>query len=583
MGLPAALKAHASKDYITAAVHYQRALDQKDFKPILFQNYGALLRQLRKNDQAKKVYEQGISLYPDEHTISRNYANLIRESSPAQALAIHFGLLHKSLKSISDEDDVPDLLPVIQILKEMQCYSWALDVCKTSLRSTKLTAQVAIEILNITTKLGDSPRSSDSLLKLENILCSVFSNSDSDLQCEFLYSLSWLYFEARDLQKAVALLSQARNSCDKSRLEDSSSQSKVIKMNDIACWNAATILLKSQDLLLGWKLFDSGLRAPAPGPQAWQRALPKPFTHSEIQIWRGESLNGKSLLLLEEQAVGDVMQFMTLLPALIDESSHISVLVNDRLLPIYRRFYSTNKYKDKISIISFDDIKQRRIQAASFDFQSPLGSICQYRFSHPKLYGSYLPSVSVDKNYASCLRKKYLKTSGANTYKKIIGISWRGGGTHSRIKQKSISTTHFQTIMEGFDDILFVSLQYGDVGAAINKWASNDVHVLHDSDINPLKSMDNWLAQVSVCDAVISVANTTIHGSGGLNIPTLCLLSSHSDWRWFDDSAVNTSYWYPSVGIARESIDSSWTNAIQQAREWIESDCHISWSTSYNV
>ena len=66
MGLPAALKAHASKDFTTAAVHYQRALDQKDFKPVLFQNYGALLRQLNKSDQARSVYEQGISLYPNE-------------------------------------------------------------------------------------------------------------------------------------------------------------------------------------------------------------------------------------------------------------------------------------------------------------------------------------------------------------------------------------------------------------------------------------------------------------------------------------------------------------------------------------
>ena len=117
-------------------------------------------------------------------------------------------------------------------------------------------------------------------------------------------------------------------------------------MNDITCWNASTILLKAQDFALGWQLFDSGLRAPAPGPQAWQRALPKPFTHSEIEIWRGENLAGKNLLLLEEQAVGDVMQFLTLLPELIAEAAHVSVLVNNRLLPIYRRFYGSKKIRE---------------------------------------------------------------------------------------------------------------------------------------------------------------------------------------------------------------------------------------------
>ena len=42
--------------------------------------------------------------------------------------------------------------------------------------------------------------------------------------------------------------------------------------------------------------------------------------------------------------------------------------------------------------------------------------------------------------------------------------------------------------------------------------------------------MDNWLDQVNACDGVVSIANTTIHGAGGLNIPTLCLLGSSSDW-----------------------------------------------------
>ena len=84
--------------------------------------------------------------------------------------------------------------------------------------------------------------------------------------------------------------------------------------------------------------------------------------------------------------------------------------------------------------------------------------------------------------------------------------------------------------------------------------------------------MDTWLSQVSLCDAVISVANTTIHGAGGLNIPTMCLLSRHADWRWFDDSRVNRSYWYPSVSIARQSSTNSWDKAFEMTTEWVKND-----------
>ena len=41
--------------------------------------------------------------------------------------------------------------------------------------------------------------------------------------------------------------------------------------------------------------------------------------------------------------------------------------------------------------------------------------------------------------------------------------------------------------------------------------------------------MDFWLDQVQAVDFVISIANTTIHGAGGLGKPTFCLLSTFAD------------------------------------------------------
>ena len=81
--------------------------------------------------------------------------------------------------------------------------------------------------------------------------------------------------------------------------------------------------------------------------------------------------------------------------------------------------------------------------------------------------------------------------------------------------------------------------------------------------------MDGWIAQVASCDAVVSVANTTIHGAGGLNIPTHCLLSLDSDWRWLKSSSVMRSYWYPSVAISRQSSDRSWSHALTNTRNWL--------------
>ena len=81
--------------------------------------------------------------------------------------------------------------------------------------------------------------------------------------------------------------------------------------------------------------------------------------------------------------------------------------------------------------------------------------------------------------------------------------------------------------------------------------------MIYDKSIDPVKNMHSWLDQVAACDAVISVANTTIHGAGGLGVPTLCLLGNNSDWRWFSDPSINRSYWYPSVGVTRQDESGS--------------------------
>ena len=585
MGLPAALKAHAAKDYNTAATQYQRALDQKTFSPVLFQNYGALLRQFGKTLEAKKVYEQGISLYPSEISILRNYANLISDESPSKALALHFHILHSFFKSEDFDESSLNLLPIIRLLKDLSCNHWALNVCKCAINFSGLTPDLAIELISLIGRIGDEALSDICVSDLELLFKDNFSKLELSTRSEFLFSLSWLYFSRRNLEKGIALLNEARSSSeDVLSSLSKESYNQLTKTNDLTTWNASCILLKCQDFSLGWKYFDSGLRAPAQGSQAWQRALPKPFTHEQITLWRGESLIGKSILLLEEQAIGDVMQFMSLVPSLLSEARKVSVLVSDRLLPLYTRHYNSQIAATNIEFVSFDCIRNSLISPNSFDFQSPLGSICQYRFTHPRLYGKHIPCLTTNNPYDEELIVKYRSKFGIAKSSRIVGLSWRGGGTHSRIKQKSIPLSDLYQILKVFgDDVVFVSLQYGETSSTIEYLSKRGISVIVDDEIDPLKDMDSWLSQVALCDAVLSVANTTIHGAGGLGVPTLCLLSQHSDWRWFDDESVNQSYWYPSVSIFRESKVSGWSKAAPMVQDWANSSFQFKRQTPYTV
>ena len=102
MGLPAAFRAHQKGDLKLASKHYKRALDQKDFQPALFQNYGAILRELGAVDKAEKIYNKGLTLFPKHRGIRLNYANLIRSSRPFESFSIHFSLLTEKIHEGSE-------------------------------------------------------------------------------------------------------------------------------------------------------------------------------------------------------------------------------------------------------------------------------------------------------------------------------------------------------------------------------------------------------------------------------------------------------------------------------------------------
>ena len=339
----------------------------------------------------------------------------------------------------------------------------------------------------------------------------------------------------------------------------------------INAWNMGCVLLKLQNFSDGWKLFENGLLTPAVGRQRWQRSLAKPFSNQDLPLWRGESLHNKRLLLLEEQAIGDAMMFLTLLPKIAAEAKQVGILLSDRLSAIYKQTFSSLDAFNNCTVYSHSECTSGSLSAVDYDYQLPIGSICQHRFVDVSSYSPLIPCIQHRSAVTSSLRDEYLRGASANT--KLIGISWRGGAKPDRIKKKSVDESDFLSIISDIPNVRFVSIQYGPVEETLKQWSQQGLPVIYDKRINPLKNMHSWIDQVAACDAVVSVANTTIHGAGGLGIPTMCLLSCAADWRWFSDESVTRSYWYPTVGIARESKTHGWDAAYLKVRQWIKDGC----------
>ena len=126
------------------------------------------------------------------------------------------------------------------------------------------------------------------------------------------YSVWLPIFVTLQHSKSIEFFERALQRVNNSNPSSPEDKKALQETLDVNSWNCSCESLQVQDFQRGWSLFDWGLRTPADGAQKWQRALIKPFSSNDLPIWRGQNGDGKSLLLLEEQAIGDVMQFLTL-------------------------------------------------------------------------------------------------------------------------------------------------------------------------------------------------------------------------------------------------------------------------------
>ena len=547
------------------ALHYYTKCIKHSPKcsPLLYQNYGALLRSNSKTEESLKIYNDGLRLFPGNVGITTNLANLLRDDSPTKSISLYLKVVRLRLSQNDVKKANEVVYSLLTLLSEIGCDSWAFRICIYWIKYIKVSPQI---ILHLASLLEEQLPASVHLSLLQSLskLDAEFSLQE---KAELHFCLATMYLANGDIGLSDSSYKLALSCLHQDNSIDTEKKQYTIT---VGSWNYSNVLLKHQFFERGWRLYDFGLISPAEGKQRWQRALAKPFSSTELPLWRGESLVGKRLLILDEQAIGDGMQFLTLVDTLISEASHIDLLLSDRLIPIYTRSFSTALSEGKLTIWSRKSAIKQNIPVQLISFQTPLGSICRYRFTDIQSYSPCVPVLKANLELSTELRSKYLSQS-LQPVRRIVGISWRGGPKGSRMKRKSVSQEDFASLFS-VEDTLFVSLQYGQSKSIVAGWRDSGFNVIHDDSIDPLKDMDTWLSQVSACDAVVSVANTTIHGSGGLNVPTMCLLSEQPDWRWFVDPEVQRSYWYPSVGISRQ-IGDNWTPALEKAMRWIQNGC----------
>ena len=263
-------------------------------------------------------------------------------------------------------------------------------------------------------------------------------------------------------------------------------------------------------------------------------------------LWNGENLNGKKILILSEQGIGDTIQFARYVYELKEKYKvEIIFRINKNLI----HFFDDSKIK----IIS------NQIRIPQHNYHIFLMSLPKYFYQREqKLLNQYY-YIKKNKKIFSHWQKKL---SIIKTPK--IGINWQGSTLFRLDKTRSIPLILFESLFE-IPGIEFISLQkdIGEKQIAKFKYKNKLHNFAHYVDIGE-NSFEDTIEIIRNLDLVISPDSAIAHLSSTLGIKTWILLPKSPSWRWF--LKRNTTPWYRNTRLFRQKKSNDWMQVIKKIK-----------------
>lgn len=325
--------------------------------------------------------------------------------------------------------------------------------------------------------------------------------------------------------------------------------------NDVA--EAAIAALACGRFADGWRWFDAAL-----GRGKVSRG-PDRGRYLELSRWDPDAdpTPAEPVFLWSEQGIGDQIQFLSILPELTQAGLNLWVETNDRLVPLLQRSYPT--------VTALPQVLENgsKAVAAGVRAQAPMVAALGARRPDQASFAAQPTAfLQADPALTARLKQRY-RPEGEGAAPLVVGIGWRGGGRHTR-KGRVAALEHWGPIFT-VPGVRFVSVQYGDVAADLASAQDQlGVQIIHDTEIDPLVSMDEAAAQLAATDLVISTTNAGVHLAGALGVPCWTMIPFAPDWRW--TMGVDGSLWYPTMRVFRQPRPGDWHQVIKQLADQLD-------------
>jgi tetratricopeptide (TPR) repeat protein len=285
----------------------------------------------------------------------------------------------------------------------------------------------------------------------------------------------------------------------------------------------AHALLLQGDEANGWAAFEARLRT--------RDAVPSPGIR-----WHGETTS-QTVLIRAEQGAGDTIQFARFLPL---AAQRAPIVCSGP--PTLARLFAT--LHPPVPFVAEPDIPDHALQCPLMSLPFTLG-VAQ------AANAAATPYLQADPHLTAAWRDRLAPLPG-----KRIGIVWAGNPRYRLDHRRSIPPADLAPLLRA-PGHSFVSLQVGAAQAGLSQIDNNRVADLGAA----LTDFADTAALIAALDLVISVDTATAHLTGALGAPVWLLNRIDTDWRW--GASGETTPWYPSMRIFRQTRVEQWSDVIR--------------------
>ncbi|MDT7951650.1 MAG: tetratricopeptide repeat protein [Acetobacteraceae bacterium] len=292
-------------------------------------------------------------------------------------------------------------------------------------------------------------------------------------------------------------------------------------------WNLGIAQLSAGDLAAGFARYEWRKRHPLYRNDFF--SLPDPE-------WTGQPLDGKRIVIVAEQGLGDAIMFARYAAVLAERGAIVSIACDQRLISLLKQAPG----------VSAAFAKARSMPG--FDLwvdQMSLPFLCKTTL---ETIPSPLPYLSAGPERAARWRARLPAPDG----RRRVGLVWAGNPLHSNDANRSCPAPLFRGITD-HPAVAGVSLQVGSAAGqapaiGLQDWSSQ------------LTDYAETAGLIANLDLVISVDTSVAHLAAAMGKPTWIMLPHCPEWRWLrgrDDTP-----WHRCVRLFRQPSPRDWDSVV---------------------